>query len=161
MGTLSFALADRATAVGVRAFVGLGADGATAIGDSSRVFAKNSYAIGNAAESTAEGSLSFGSGAKAVGMGSIAIGPNVSSNAELTHTSAEKFRAQIMQETNLGNVTENQDPWLKTVTTDINDLKVGDHNEIVKYGFPANHFNGQNKISDLITKLEKENKFNI
>ncbi|TEW28036.1 hypothetical protein E2R48_09290 [Histophilus somni] len=159
MGTLSFALADRATAVGVRAFVGLGADGATAIGDSSRVFAKNSYAIGNAAESTAEGSLSFGSGAKAVGMGSIAIGPNVSSNAELTHTSAEKFRAQIMQETNLGNVTENQDPWLKTVTTDINDLKVGDHNEIVKYGFPANHFNGQNKISDLITKLEKENKF--
>ncbi|WP_406812058.1 YadA-like family protein [Histophilus somni] len=159
MGTLSFALADRSTAVGVRAFVGLGADGATAIGDSSRVFAKNSYAIGNAAESTTEGSLSFGSGAKAAGRGSIAIGPNVSSNAELTSMSAEKFRAQIMQETNLGNVTENQDPRLKTVTTDINDLKVGDHNEIVKYGFPANHFNGQNKISDLITKLEKENKF--
>ncbi|WP_348533969.1 YadA-like family protein [Histophilus somni] len=159
MGTLSFALADRSTAVGVRAFVGLGADGATAIGDSSRVFAKNSYAIGNAAESTTEGSLSFGSGAKAVGRGSIAIGPNVSSNAELTSMSAEKFRTQIMQETKLGTVNENQDPHFKTVTTDINDLKVGDNNEIVKYGFPANHFNGQNKISDLITKIEQANKF--
>ncbi|THA40403.1 hypothetical protein E5428_09475, partial [Histophilus somni] len=159
MGTLSFALADRSTAVGVRAFVGLGADGATAIGDSSRVFAKNSYAIGNAAESTTEGSLSFGSGAKAAGRGSIAIGPNVSSNAELTSMSAEKFRTQIMQETKLGTVNENQDPHFKTVTTDINDLKVGDNNEIVKYGFPANHFNGQNKISDLITKIEQANKF--
>ncbi|MFC0322437.1 YadA-like family protein [Gallibacterium melopsittaci] len=84
VGSLSFALADRSTAMGIRAFVsgpGLingvqddGAVGATAIGENSRVFAKNSVAIGNSAEASHDGSFSYGYNAKAVGKGAVAFG---------------------------------------------------------------------------------------
>lgn len=87
LGSLSFALADRSTAVGIRAFVSKDATGGTAIGEQSRVFAKNSVAIGNLTESSNTGTVSYGYKAYAIGQDSIAIGNNVAAATRVTNGS--------------------------------------------------------------------------
>ncbi|THA20735.1 hypothetical protein E5361_09575, partial [Histophilus somni] len=165
LGTLSFALAKGSTAVGVRAFVEKDAEGGVAIGDASRVFAANSFAVGNYAEAANKGAVSYGSNAKAVGDGSIAFGSSSTSNAKLTQRSASKFREKLMSELGIGQITEREDNshGVTLTSAEVNNLKVGDENAVVKSGFSA-HLKDDiinkkiaNVIKDLNLEYEYEN----
>ncbi|TDF36224.1 hypothetical protein E1290_08835, partial [Histophilus somni] len=153
LGTLSFALAKGSTAVGVRAFVSQDADGGVAIGDSSRVFATNSFAIGNESESTNKGALSYGSGAKAVGTGSVAIGTKVASNAKINEASARRFRDKLMSNLGIGTIEENEKTEFHTrfTSAEVKDLKTGSDNNLVQAGFSA-HLD-DSKVSSIIDKV--------
>ncbi|WP_249961558.1 YadA-like family protein [Histophilus somni] len=153
LGALSFALANRATAIGVRAFVSQDADGGVAIGDSSRVFATNSFAIGNESESTNKGALSYGSGAKAVGTGSVAIGTKVASNAKINEASARRFRDKLMSNLGIGTIEENEKTEFHTrfTSAEVKDLKTGSDNNLVQAGFSA-HLD-DSKVSSIIDKV--------
>ncbi|WP_166738609.1 hypothetical protein, partial [Histophilus somni] len=76
---------------------------------------------------------------KAVGDGSIAFGSSSTSNAKLTQRSASKFREKLMSELGIGQITEREDNshGVTLTSAEVNNLKVGDENAVVKSGFSA------------------------